>query len=486
MGPADLLCKWCSTFVGKDKKFCSIFCESRYTRSKRRKLAFKRPAHSSGPHADREYESPRSHNTAPSRKFLEDVITAVETEKPSPERDRRLDGNPNVSSPATEGSQTTPRSDKNLQTDSLPIPKLDLTTVKTNNDENTRKGSDKQKLKPDENIKPVDKAKTDLKTKPRYKDIKKSPRSKAKGDLSIDKSKTQTLLIHKNGLKIPVADKSLLNKSIDASAMTAQANNISSDDKKIKQDLKTRKLTNLNDRIKLTATKGLTDLDIIKEAKERQKSKLTHDYEKNVRSSGYGNPINPRLRPLALKPKSASVVISSSKLQREQRQISARSNKSDTDSIPLSARKADKRLIGNEKNDSQWELVPTTIIEEPPKHEQSATGNLNKSLEDEVPTPRMTNRLGLTQIREIEREGSATSVVPGKTELEIRLSSIKRKVEVKKRGRDSRSSFGSDLDASFLDSTLDLTTDRDVLNRTKTSRNSARSNITKISKQFRN
>ncbi|XP_052783351.1 uncharacterized protein LOC128219568 isoform X2 [Mya arenaria] len=89
MGPADLLCKWCSTFVGKDKKFCSIFCESRYTRSKRRKLAFKRPAHSSGPHADREYESPRSHNTAPSRKFLEDVITAVETEKPSPERDRR-------------------------------------------------------------------------------------------------------------------------------------------------------------------------------------------------------------------------------------------------------------------------------------------------------------------------------------------------------------------------------------------------------------
>ncbi|KAL4219828.1 hypothetical protein ACF0H5_020240 [Mactra antiquata] len=90
MGPHDLLCKWCSTFVGKGKKFCSIFCESRYTRSKRRKLAFKRPVYSSGPRDEKEYVSPRTNRTAPAMKqsFLEDVITAIENNKPSPERDK--------------------------------------------------------------------------------------------------------------------------------------------------------------------------------------------------------------------------------------------------------------------------------------------------------------------------------------------------------------------------------------------------------------
>ncbi|KAH3806632.1 hypothetical protein DPMN_134956 [Dreissena polymorpha] len=90
MGPHDLLCKWCSTFVGKGKKFCSIFCESRYTRSKRRKLAFKRPVQSSGP-GEREYESPRTNKTAPRtrKEFLEDVITAMDGDKSPSDKDKR-------------------------------------------------------------------------------------------------------------------------------------------------------------------------------------------------------------------------------------------------------------------------------------------------------------------------------------------------------------------------------------------------------------
>ncbi|XP_060582751.1 uncharacterized protein LOC132739120 [Ruditapes philippinarum] len=49
------------------------------------------PVYSSGPHGDKEYESPRSNKTAPAKKesFLEDVITAIENDKPSPERDKR-------------------------------------------------------------------------------------------------------------------------------------------------------------------------------------------------------------------------------------------------------------------------------------------------------------------------------------------------------------------------------------------------------------
>ncbi|KAK3602157.1 hypothetical protein CHS0354_029164 [Potamilus streckersoni] len=42
--PQDLLCRWCSQFVGVDRRFCSIFCESRFSRSKRRRV----------PHANRE------------------------------------------------------------------------------------------------------------------------------------------------------------------------------------------------------------------------------------------------------------------------------------------------------------------------------------------------------------------------------------------------------------------------------------------------
>ncbi|XP_053404803.1 uncharacterized protein LOC123553757 [Mercenaria mercenaria] len=153
----------------------------------------------------------------------------------------------------------------------------------------------------------------------------------------------------------------------------------------------------------------------------------------------------------------------------------------------------ESRPIASGRDKGTWELIPTTITEESNKTEMT---NGNTSLEDEEPTPKSSPRKAgksgdstreLAKIGEVLREESTHSDLLSQTELQLRLSSIKKKVEVRKRGRDSRSSYSSDLD----DSMLDLTTDRDLLNTstgstkpTKTSRASARSNITRISKQF--
>ncbi|XP_052217953.1 uncharacterized protein LOC127835558 [Dreissena polymorpha] len=494
----NLLCKWCSTFVGKGKKFCSIFCESRYTRSKRRKLAFKRPVQSSGP-GEREYESPRTNKTAPRtrKEFLEDVITAMDGDKSPSDKDKRLaDGNTSGTSNDAGTGQTSQKSNDKSPKSGGSVPKLDLTSPKENKAEveRSKSGTRKTDVASKTVMRSNEKSKTDIKTNPKDKT---GHKTKALNGNLTEKSKTQTLLVHATDSKIPVTTKASFNKSADDIKSQPDEKRLNSADK-MRNDLKTRKLTNLNDRLKLvTSTKSVTNLDIIEEASERQKSKFAQEYEKKVRSSGYGNPVNPKLRPMALKPRSATVGTTPRKETAEERQISARSSKSSAEKAFVSLKKEDARPIISGRKEAKWELIATNNTNGTTEKESEGTtnGDANTSLEDEDPTVKSSHRAadmsyssrtGLTKISEIVREESSSSDLPGRTELEIRLSSIKRKVEVRKRGRDSRSSFGSDLDTSFQDSSLDISTDRDIVNRNRTARNSARSNITKISKQFRN
>lgn len=278
------------------------------------------------------------------------------------------------------------------------------------------------------------------------------------------RSKTQTLLVHNHESKIPVRSKPSMYTKADELGRTAHIKKSNTaDDSNIKKSktaddslrttLRFNRLTNTHDKGKLETEKEDTDVSIYNEAIQRQRSKTVTESEKRIRSSEYGNPMNPRLRPMALKPRSATV---SSSVTTRKRESSARSTKSSTLEI-TSFSHDDSRPIASDRQKAKWELIATTITEENNKTENT---NANTSLENEDPTPKSSpKRAGkndestreLAKIHEVLREESTHSDLLSQTELQLRLSSIKKKVEVRKRGRDSRSSFGSDLDSSFQD-----------------------------------
>ena len=268
----------------------------------------------------------------------------------------------------------------------------------------------------------------------------KEERKKSANLRSKSRSKTHTILVHKNESKIPVRNKTLTGeKNVDLNKTEPIKKSLLDDS--FKSEVKARRLSSTNEKLK--SERELT-ADIYSQALQRQKSKTAMDLEKKVRSSGYGNPVNPRLRPMALKPRSATL---SSSVPKPLRNSSAKSSKS-----LASFSREDSRPIADGHDKGKWELIPTTIKEESNKPEVT---NGNKSLENEDPTPKNSSRKSdkstdssreLAKIQEMLREESTHSDLLSQTQLQLRLSSIKKKVEVRKRGRDSRSSYGSDLD----------------------------------------
>lgn len=334
-------------------------------------------------------------------------------------------------------SPTSPKDSRKHDQSDQTVPKLDLNSPKEKEKAIQEKAKNSARIRTSQ--------KDDIKNKAAEKkdENRKASATKPKQLSSDIRSKTQTLIVS----KIPVRNNISVNKSEDLNNTVPLVR--TSLDKSAKDIYKSKMLNNLNEKRKLENGKEKTDTDILNQAVQRQKSKTALEYEKKIRSSGYGNPVNPRLRPLALKPKSATVSSTVPKLRRDS---SAKSTKS---SILVS--REDSRPFAETKNSGKWELVPTTIKEETSKNE---VFNGNKSLEDEDPTPgnspRKTGRSDditreLAKIHEISREETTHSDLLSQTELQIRLSSIKKKVEVRKRGRDSRSSVGSELDSSFQD-----------------------------------
>jgi hypothetical protein len=270
----------------------------------------------------------------------------------------------------------------------------------------------------------------------------KDDRKKSAQFRSGSRSKTHTILVHKNESKIPVRNKALTGDS-DADLNKTEPIRSSLLDESFKSEIKAKRLSKTNDKMK---TESELTSDIYNQALQRQKSKAVLELEKKVRSSGYGNPVNPTLRPMALKPRSATLSSSIKKT----RNSSAKSTKSSLDLTSFA--REDSRPLADVHDKSKWELIPTTIKEESNKSEMA---NGNVSLEDEDPTPKNSPKRSdkrtdstreLEKIHEMLREESTHSDLLSQTQLQLRLSSIKKKVEVRKRGRDSRSSYGSDLD----------------------------------------
>ena len=192
----------------------------------------------------------------------------------------------------------------------------------------------------------------------------------------------------------------------------------------------------------------------------RRRTRTALVLAKRVRSSGYGVSVNPKLRPMALKPKSASRPSAP-----DQRETSAKSKGSSSVGVSVAALlRENSRPIVTGKEDQRWEIIPSTIDEETHRTKQdNDTENVRSSLEEEdplsgresgKPTTRLTNRetarSELVRIEEILREESTSSDLLDQSVIQERLSSIKRKVEYRRRGMDSRSSMGSEFDA-FMD-----------------------------------
>lgn len=258
------------------------------------------------------------------------------------------------------------------------------------------------------------------------------------------RSKTQTLIVHKHGSKIPVRARSgaILNSSIDSEmSYTALQSQTLDLDESTKTKLKARKLNSLNDKFK-----GESETGVVAEVKEQRKSHTAVEYEKRVRSSGYGAPIHPNLRP------ARSATLTSSAF-RQKRQRSVTSAKS----LVVKAQKPTPDSFVK-PNDTMKDKTAAAVVRE--THKSNVFEKLNRRLVKEQDTTNqfslpkigeISHRTELTKISEIVREESTTSELPDEPELQARLSAIKRKVEVRRRRGDSRSSFGSDLDTSFQD-----------------------------------
>ena len=249
------------------------------------------------------------------------------------------------------------------------------------------------------------------------------------------KSKTQTLIVHKHGSKIPVR------------AKVGDLNDIA-DDVKAVEDLDKKKAKPTGTHISSeTKCKALNiEVGIMTEALERRKNRTTLESDKRIRSSGYGAPGNANVRHIG----SATRVSSAIKQTRERSTSSTISKTTDT-------------INPDETNDVRNRAAPITRSNLKVTLKASTKpGSLNdigevlvgigeSAMKGQSKRGDVTHRTELSKIREIVREESENSDIPDQSELQMRLSSIKRKVEVRRRRGDSRSSFGSDLDSSFQD-----------------------------------
>ena len=193
---------------------------------------------------------------------------------------------------------------------------------------------------------------------------------------------------------------------------------------------------------------------------QNKRTRTAVELAKRVRSSGYGQTVNPRVQPMALKPRSAKKTTISN--VRESSANSKSSAKAVLRVQDLLRDNSKPILIG--KDDQKWEIIPSTIDEDTHRSgTNSGPDNVVKeSLESEDPLSpkdspasakypqKETARSDLVKIEEILREESTHSDLLDQSVLQERLSSIKKKVEYKRRGLDSRSSMGSDFDA-FMD-----------------------------------
>lgn len=252
---------------------------------------------------------------------------------------------------------------------------------------------------------------------------------KANGEF---KSKTQTINVHKQGSKIPVRAKAEIkvDNSDDVKAVAdLDKKKIGTNDASVTAT-RLQTLSYLNERLK-----GDSELGILTEANERRKTRTALEYEKRVRSSGYGSTGNPNVRPARSATGMSSAI-------RQQRQRSAISTKSST---------MDKSYPDGLKDERSNLLAKTNAKPFEVKSGNAWLESVELNPNSMSKRGEVTHRTELTKINEIVREESANSEIPDQSELQIRLSSIKRKVEVRKRRGDSRSSFGSDLDTSFKD-----------------------------------
>ena len=258
------------------------------------------------------------------------------------------------------------------------------------------------------------------------------------------KSKTQTLIVHKHGSKIPVRAKvgDLNDIADDVKAVEELGKKKSKPTgTHISSETKFKALTTLNERLK-----GNIEVGIMTEALERRKNRTTLESDKRIRSSGYGAPGNATVRPIG----SATRVSSAIKQTRERSTASTISKTTDT-------------INPDETNDVRNRAAPITRSNLKVTLKASTKpGSLNdigevlvgigeSAMKGQSKRGDVTHRTELSKIREIVREESENSDIPDQSELQMRLSSIKRKVEVRRRRGDSRSSFGSDLDSSFQD-----------------------------------
>lgn len=302
-------------------------------------------------------------------------------------------------------------------------------------DQNSSRSTDT----PPESKIPVPIPKLDLSAIKESKDAKgkaNTPSEKQQTKLHAEtKSKTQTFLVHKHGSKIPVRTKieSKVDNSEDVKAVADLDKKTETNDAP-SVAARSQKLSHLNQKLK-----GDVKLGIVVQSLELRKTRTALDYEKRVRSSGYGAPGTSNVQPVS------SVTPTSSAI-RQRRQTSATLSKSLT---------TDKLNPDESKNSKRDLLAKTNARAGSAK---AISTNRNACLETEDQAKRsqskrgeVTHRTELTKISEIVREESANSEIPNQSELQIRLSAIKRKVEVRKRRGDSRSSFGSDLDTSFQD-----------------------------------
>lgn len=189
---------------------------------------------------------------------------------------------------------------------------------------------------------------------------------------------------------------------------------------------------------------------------QNKRTRTAIELAKRVRSSGYGQTVNPRLRPMALNPRSASKPSTMN-----QRESSAKSKASSKTAVSVQELLRDNsRPIITGKEDQKWEISPSTVDEETHRSGQNSDPEtIRDSLEGEDPLSpkeipkngkyptRETARSDLVKIEEILREESTSSDLLDQSVLQERLSSIKRKVEYRRRGIESRSSMGSDFDA---------------------------------------
>ena len=192
---------------------------------------------------------------------------------------------------------------------------------------------------------------------------------------------------------------------------------------------------------------------------QTKRTRTAVELAKRVRSSGYGQTVNPKVRPMALKPRSAKRPTNTNV-----RECSANSKSSAKAVLTVQDlfRDNSKPIITG-KEDQKWEVVPSTIDEDTHRSSgNSEPDNVKDSLESEDPlspkespktskySQKETARSDLMKIDEILREESTHSDLLDQSILQERLSSIKKKVEYKRRGLDSRSSMGSEFDA-FMD-----------------------------------